>query len=370
MLATSTKFLLKEDLPTFAKICIYKHQIIYIMKIFLSIFLFFTSLAVFSQNDSAYFSTEMNVQITAIDYIGSRNKLMDFISTNQITIQNQDEERKSITAELKVSKAIYDQFEKIVASIGYITTKRVNTTNNSTKVQDIKLEIRYLKSKKEAYNELLKKVDEKTDKYIMLWNENMKIEENIFENEKELLQYQQKENNYFINVTVSEESTTPESTKVRFVNMPGFEYSFLQISAPKVGLTDKSYQGYFVKYLVTKGKTYAMAGAYKATNTKTIDSTTFSELFMIAFGQDFYSRHLGRGTRKFLNLYSGYTVGYMFATGDISKSNIFNFSPSVGIELFKNKYFLLDTKASYFIPLKYNKELRGLSVSASLNFVF
>jgi len=340
------------------------------MKNLLAIIFLLSTITVFAQNDSMFFSTDMVVHFTAIDYTSSRNKLMDFISTNQITIQNQDEERKSITVELKVNKTIFDQFEKNVASIGYITTKRVNTTNNSAKVQNIRLEITYLKGKKEAYNELLKKVDEKSDKYITLWNENMKIEEKIFENEKELLQYQQKVNNYFINVTVTEESTMPESTKVRFVNMPGFEYSFLQISAPKVGLTDKSYQGYFVKYLVTKGKTYAMAGAYKATNAKTIDSTTFSELFQIGFGQDFYSRHLGRGTRKFLNLYSGYTVGYMFATGAVSKSNIFNFSPSVGVELFKNKYFLFDTKASYFIPLKYNKELRGLSVSASLNFVF
>ena len=340
------------------------------MKFIYSIIFLLFSASVFCQTDTAYFSTEMTVQITAIDYLSSREKLLEFIKTNQLQIQNQDESRKSIFTELNVNKAIFTQFENIVASIGYISSKRVNTINNTTKVEEIKLELKYLKNKKNSYLELLNKIDDKSDKYITIWNENKHIEENIFDKEKELLQYSQKVNFYTISITITEENTTPESTRISFVNMPGFEGSYLKILDPNPAISDKVYKGYFVKYLVTKGKTYITAGAYKAENSKKLSDTTFSELFVFGFGQDFYSRHLGRGTRKFLNLYSGYTVGYMFATGEKSKSNIFHVSPSVGIELFKNKYFLLDTKASYFIPLKYNKELRGLTFSTSLNFVF
>jgi hypothetical protein len=96
----------------------------------------------------------------------------------------------------------------------------------------------------------------------------------------------------------------------------------------------------------------------------------FSELFAYSFGQDFYSRHLGRGSRKFLNLYSGYSVGGMVATGRTSKKDIFYIAPSIGLEIYKNKYLLIDSKVNYFIPFMYNKEMRGLSANISLSVVF
>ena len=59
-----------------------------------------------------------------------------------------------------------------------------------------------------------------------------------------------------------------------------------------------------------------------------VSSKFENELFMFSFGQDFYSRHLGRGTRKFLNLYTGYQIGDIIATSQISKSNLVFVSPS------------------------------------------
>lgn len=114
-----------------------------------------------------------------------------------------------------------------------------------------------------------------------------------------------------------------------------------------------------------------MIGSYKSVNEDKSDRNAFSEMFMLGFGQDFYSRHLGRGNRKFLNLYSGYSVGDVYCTGTDSKLNTVYLAPSIGLELFKNKYFLVDTKVNYFIPITANnRNMRGLSYNLSLNFVF
>ncbi|HEY8934881.1 MAG TPA: hypothetical protein VIM65_06650 [Cyclobacteriaceae bacterium] len=341
------------------------------MKRLIFISLFFLTLQANAQNDTLYFSTELDVNILSADFLNSKNKLAEFLRTDGIVIQKQNESKTSVSITANVSKAIYTQFNEQVPLLGFVLSRKVNTVNNNLKVNDIKLEISFLKSKNKSYAELLNKLDDKSDKYISLWNENKLIEERIFNKERELLPYLQKEDNYFINIEIVDEVMSPASTKVAFVNMPGIEYTHLTIENPKAGISAKSYQGYSLKYLFTKGKSFAVIGAYKSSSPiASSDTATFSELFNFGFGQDFYSRHLGRGVKKFFNLYSGYTAGYLLATGKESRKDIFYISPSVGVELFKNKYILVDTKTSYFVPFSYNNELRGLSFSASFNFVF
>lgn len=340
------------------------------MKTFFTFVLLFISTQLYAQVDTLFYTTELNIDITAMGFKSSKDKLIDFIKQNKLIIQNQNENNTSITMQVEVSKSIFEQFDEIIPDLGFVTSRKVNTINNITKVNDIKLEINYLKEKKLSYNQLLNKLDDKSEKYITLWNENQITEEKIFKKEKELLPLIKTTHNYEINIRIYEERTSPENSKVSFVNMPGFEYSYLNIETPKSNVSTKNYQGYLVKYLFTKGKTFAVAGAYKSTASSITDSSLFSELFVFGFGQDFYSRHLGRGERKFLNLYSGYTLGLMLATGINSSSCIFYLSPSIGLELFKNKYMLLDSKVTYLIPLSNYNNLRGFTFNTSLNFVF
>jgi hypothetical protein len=347
------------------------------MKRLFTCLLIFLSIHLFAQVDTIFYTTELDVDVTTTDFKDSRNKLLDFLKQNQLPIQNQNESRTLISLKIHLSKDLYEQLDEKISSLGYVMSRKVNTLNNSLKVNDINLEITYLKSKKDSYTELMKQLDVKSDMYISLWNENKLTEEKIFKKEKELLPYIQKTHNYTINVTLSEEKTSPENSKISFVNMPGFEYSYLTIESPSASISSKHYQGYFLKYLFTKGKSFATIGAYtsipQSSNNNTRQSTTdslFSELFVIGFGQDFYSRHLGRGSRKFLNLYSGYNAGYMLATGVKTKENIFYISPTIGLEIFKNKYILIDTKFTYLIPFMDNKNLRGYTLNTSINFVF
>lgn len=340
------------------------------MKRFFTLLLLLSSIQLFGQTDTIFYTTELEINVTTTAFKESKDKLLDFIKRNALTIQNQNESGISIYVKINLSKDLYEQLDEKVSSLGYVQSRKVNTVNNNLKVNDINLEISYLKTKRESYTELMKQLDVKSDMFISLWNENKLIEEKIFRKEKDLLPFIQKTQNYNIIITLAEEQTSPQSSAISFVNMPGFEYSYLTISSPKPGISAQSYQGYFLKYLFTKGKSFATVGVYKSTQTQSTNDSTFSELFVIGFGQDFYSRHLGRGSRRFLNLYSGYNAGYMLATGVNTKADIFYVSPTIGLELFKNKFMLIDTKFTYFIPFTENKNLRGYTLNTSINFVF
>jgi hypothetical protein len=315
-------------------------------------------------------STVVESTIFSLDYQHSKGKLYDFLSQNAIKIKNQNENLSSLNIEFVLTPAQFETFERVMATLGHSVAKKVNTINNYAKITEINHELAYLKNKNQSYESILKQSNDNSPNFLTLWNEQKVIEEKVFIKERELLQIQQSGSTYQIKIELMDESTRPENNRVSFVNMPGFEFSMLMIESPKVGISPSAYHGYFLKYLFTKGKSFATMGAYKGVDIAATDTTVYSEMFLLGFGQDFYSRHLGRGTKKFLNLYSGYTLGGILATGRDRKSEMVYLAPCIGLELFKNRFMLIDTKVNYFVPLGNNRNLRGVSVNGSFNFVF
>jgi len=123
--------------------------------------------------------------------------------------------------------------------------------------------------------------------------------------------------------------------------------------------------------MITKGKSHFTLGALKSFQANEADTLGFSEQLHFGFGQDFYTKHFGRGKRKWFNLYSGYNIGGMYLTGDnveddwLPYANVY-----LGNEIFKNRYILVDTKAGYHLPFRYNKNMRGWTAQVAFNFVF
>lgn len=196
-------------------------------------------------------------------------------------------------------------------------------------------------------------------------------EDNIREYQNEIRELDSKNGTVVLDIKLMRELTTPSaSMKIRFVNMPGFEFSVFMPENPKEGISADMYYGYMLKYLFTKGKSYITVGAFKADEVPQNDTLMYSDIFNFSFGQDFYSRHLGRGGRKFLNLYSGYNIGYLVYSGKNSSLKNFYVSPAIGIELFKNNFMLIDTKMTYMLPFTDNLYLRGFQFAAAVNFVF
>lgn len=323
-----------------------------------------------AQTDTSFISTVISNNIYAMDLKASTQKMEAFLDDNNIVIQSKTESKTNLDLTISLTPAQFEKYQQLRPELGYLSYDKISSENNNAKVSEINLELKYLKQKRDSYVEFINRVDANSDKYLTLWNEQKQIEEQIFTKEKELLAQKVEQNNYILTLSIDQESTSPESSGVDFVNMPGVEYSFLSIEAPQAGISASNYQGYFLKYLFTRGKTFATIGVYKGSELALTDTTGFSEMFTFGFGQDFYSRHLGHGSRKFLNLYSGYTVGALLATGVTSKETNFYIQPSIGIEIFKTRYLLWDSKVNYFVPFIDNKNLRGVSFNTSLNFVF
>jgi hypothetical protein len=340
------------------------------MKTFIIVLFWAISPFLLAQTDSLYVSTEVDNTIYSFDFKIAKKAIFDFLKSNNVLVVTQNANKTSLKINFVSNTQTYLSFDSLLNTLGYSNSKKVKTISNFNKYQEINLEISFLKQKKDSYSELLKKIDEKSENYLSLWNEQKSTEEKIFNKERELIHINKKENSYSVTLALYDEATTPESTGISFVNMPGFEYSYLNIESTKRGVSARNYKGYFLKYLFTRGKSFATIGVYKNNDIDKSDSTAFSEMFVIGLGQDYYSRHLGRGSRKFFNLYSGYSIGGILGTGKKSKANTFFISPTIGLEIFKNKFFLIDSKANYFLPLANNRNLRGFSYNLSFNFVF
>ncbi len=323
-----------------------------------------------AQSDTVFFSTELSLKVSALDYIKAKSDLKRLINQYPVNIKEQNESEQTSTVTFTTDEKTFYILKDSLSALGEILLQNLNTSNQKITMDELAMEIRFLTQKLQHYNDFLQTLDPKSEAYLSVWTQKMLIESDLFEKNKALQTDLKKNQPFLFAFTLVQEILPARKQRLTFVNMPGLEYAYFLVENPKLGLTSGAYQGGSLKYLFTQGKSYLGAGIFKSIEPIRNDSTTFSDLFVVNFGQDFFSRYLGQGGRKYLNLYSGYTLGYMLATGSTSKLNVFYISPSIGIEWFKSRHILVDTKGAYLIPFQENKNLRGLMISASFNFVF
>jgi len=345
-------------------------QLLFLKKFWIIIFAVANLNLLFSQPDSLNTHTTVSLKISTLDFQNSKKVVLDFIQKHDIKIVMQKENRTNLNINFISNQTEFEEFEAISNKLGFTMSKDIVSNNNYPQIQEKRKELNYLREKNESYSVYRSKIDENDENYSQVWKEQLDIEEKIFNLDQEISKLNKSGNTFDINLFLMDESTVPEKTGVSFVNMPGIEYSMLNIDQPVSNVSSSQYNGYILKYLFTRGKSYFTVGAYKALNKTAVDSNIYSDLFILGFGQDFYSRYFGKGSNHFLNLYSGYTIGYLMGTGADKSINMFYVSPSIGLELYKNKYILIDTKATYFVPLKYTRNLRGYTLNTSFNFAF
>jgi len=319
--------------------------------------------------DSTYI--DASVETFTPNFEKTSPKFEQFLEQNNVSVEQKTKDFYTIRYRLVVSKS---QFAELKNKLNEWNCQTITLSETTKFVPQEKKEknvrINRLKSAIHELNEsmLAGEDDNKRERRL---KRNEEDYDRIREYEDEIRELDSKIGTVVLSISLNREITTPnENQKIKFVNMPGFEYSIFVPENPMDGISADMYNGYMLKYLFTKGKSYLTVGAFKAVDVPKNDSLMYSDIFNFSFGQDFYSRHLGRGGRKFLNLYSGYNVGYMAYTGKESSLKNIYVSPAVGVELYKNNFMLLDTKISYILPFSENLNLRGLQFAASLNFVF
>ncbi len=343
--------------------------------------LFVLAISGFGQNKFVIKTTSLDWYVKNFD--ADRNALMIVADSLQVRIVSSSEgdysygsTGKSLQMSIWTEESGYTRLMQLFKSAGYIKAMNLSTVNNADYIQSQTIELEFLKGKKIKYEEEIDRLKQRSadEKYQVLWDELRNIEQQMFQIEKDILEKKQQTLNYAIELRMVEEVYVPFENRdqdVQFVNMPGLEYVYLKIENPTSSVSSSHYQGAMVKYLFTRGKSYAQFGVLK--NFQSRDPShprRVDEIFFYSFGQDFYPRYLGRGAGEYFNLYTGYGVGGLFATGEKISKNIFFLMPNVGLELYKNRFVLLDSKLSYFIPFYKNRDLRGLALHASFNFVF
>ena len=332
--------------------------------------MFSTNVYAQSNTDSTYIDASIETYTPNFEKISPIFE--QFLEQNSVRIDQKTKDYFEIKYTLSIK---YDQFSELKKKLNEWNCQTI-TLSETTK---------YISQEK---NFIINKIDKlqtniKDTKESLLTAETESrrelLQERISENKAKIREYENdirkldsKNGTVVLKITLMREQTTPNtSMKIRVVNMPGFEYSVFMHENPQEGISAEYYNGYMLKYLFTRGKSYITIGAFKASEIPPNDSLMYSDIFNFSFGQDFYSRHLGRGGRKFLNLYSGYNIGLLTYKGKTSSHRNIYISPAIGIELFKNNFMLFDTKMTYILPFSENNlNLRGLQFAAALNFVF
>lgn len=342
-------------------------------KIFL-VWLGAISLTSLSELSAQNYNSQKRITIYATRFAESKNAMNAFIRKNAVRLQRKDELQERFTAEFILPENRLMSLDSLAPTLGWVTENSLTSQNFLQNIRQLKINIQDETEETERLRNLINQPGITPEQKAQYQNRIDNSLSNRKRQQQELRNFEDFDSVAFVAINIYDEITYPTgNSKIAFVNMPGFEYSLLIPENPKFGTSHDLYQGYLIKYLFTRGKSYLDLGVYKAVNNNFSDSTLISELFLINFGQDFYPRHFGRGKRKYLNLYTCYQIGGFIINRNNDKNNTFNpnLNLGLGVELFKSKHILVDNKVSYFLPLnELNRNLRSLSYSASLNFVF
>lgn len=305
----------------------------------------------------------------------STELLSNFIASKNGVVYQTDLSTNRYYTEFLISNSELRGIDSLANKMGYVTQNVFNTENFKEKISNLEKRIDGLKYENSVHARQLRdslvtgaRVEELKRKISSNLQTMASLEVNINQLEQNASDQMCK-----VRFTINDEMSTPNNSRVSFVNMPGIEYGFLKIENPTLGVSAKAYQGATIKYMFTRGKSYFNLGVYRAMDNNTADTALINELFIINFGQDFYPRNFGRGKRRFLNLYTGYQIGGFISNQNNNKNSVFipNANLSFGVELIKTKHILVDNKVSYFLPLnELNRNMRGILYQASFNFVF
>jgi hypothetical protein len=336
---------------------------------------------IFSQSDDReYYSANKDVSIYTSEFQKGKTSISNYILKYNADVLSENLSRYDYRVDFSIDQKAILTLDSLVQMLGYVT--RSNQTNNNNK-----LKIKNLQNQIEDYQIQINRIKERSRRDSTAQQRNSTEstinynEDKIKEANRKLSQINENQSKVFVSINLNDELSVPSgNSKITWAKMPGVAYNYLMVENPKAGMSDNSYAGMNLKYIFTKGKSFFQIGVLKSQNIGDVQQydsllspNTINEFFTVEFGQDFYTKHFGRGNRKFLNLYSGYTFGGMIPNkrNDDNLGFIPLLNLSIGVEIIKTKHILLDARGSYFLPLDgINRNTRGILLGTSFNFVF
>lgn len=290
-------------------------------------------------------------------------KLLELVrrSGAQIMEMSHDRERSSLTLSLLVDQAGFDSLARQLPEVTTVARNSINTTDLGDEMRSVVTAMDWVR---------LKLADTTLPDSL-----HAQERENLHALEIRKANLSRQASWHRFGITLSEDNPFQYSYDTdswfSFINMPGVEARLLRVENPESGRTLETYRGFALRYMFTQGKSYVHLGVLKPSE-KSQSDTAVTDIFFYDWGTDFYPRHLGKGKRRFLNLYSGFTVGGMLLNSTNDYDHTFTLGAHVGLELLKLQFFIWDVHGGYLFPLdtEWNKKLRGVDAGTALNFVF
>jgi len=291
-----------------------------------------------------------------------------FFEKNNVVPDLLNEFNNQIQSHFVLTQNTYYTFVEQIENWGVMTSRKVSSVNYTEKLNAVNQEIARIEKQIEEYDSFLKEIDVKSGNHVKYW-ERLELARAALQKQQMLQKEYLASNQQFkVKLRVGEANHVTNRPDFSFVNMPGIQYSYLITANSEGGIYPQSMNGYSVKYILNRRKTYIELGLFKSNQTS--ENMAYNELYKFGIGQDFYSVHLGRGTRQFMNLYSGFKIGTFVLTGNENRLISWHGTPSIGVEIYKNKNILIDAKAGYFLPFKENRNMRGFLMETSFNVLF
>jgi len=306
------------------------------MKKILLITLLIINIAVYGQsnNTATRVSTSIEINVNKIDAIKSDMDIL--LLEKNIVSTNYSINRTSFNINLSTDSIGYHLLLNSIRKWGFVISENTTSNDNSNELSIMVKEIDLLKKEKQQYEKLVSKIDTVGPyKYFEYHEKIISIDKLISEKEIKITTSKAIGTNFSLKIKFVEDEAIGSDYSDLWVNMPGFEYSFLFTEQPTSGSSPNSMIGYNLKYIVNHKKTYVLLGLYKSQEQN--DPSTVNEMYMFSLGQDFYSRKLGRGQRKFFNLYTSFNLGVYVSSSELTKSSSWFVNPFIGLELFKTK---------------------------------
>lgn len=238
------------------------------------------------------------------------------------------------TLDLRLPPGEVDGFVGWVGGLGVIRDKRVQGTDVSRKLFDQKIALENLTLTLQRLRALLDKQGLEMKEVLAIENEMTRLRGQIEQIKGE--QRWLKDRVAFATMHISLQRREGAVLGPEAKLYPGARGAMLTLFDPGTRSRNRLGAG-LVIHTITPG------GVDKAQGRATLELDIFPEkdgektAVLATMGGSIYSDFLGRGKRPFLNPYLGLRVGYGYLGG--SK---FAFAGTAGVELFKNRYFLVD----------------------------
>ncbi|ORC29917.1 hypothetical protein B4O97_18575 [Marispirochaeta aestuarii] len=353
------------------------------MKILISVILCIGILtSIFSQqNDyNEYFAKKAQLHILVNDIDLANKRINGIISELSLKVDaiNIDNQRLVSEYTLVTDKEKLDSLIQRFENLGSIDLKNIETRNNINDLEANAFEVEYLESRKLKYQQALEQVDPEADSetYRSLWNEIRETEEQLYQKRKTEMELRDDVQNSTLVFKVSEKTVqylNDQGDFPDFINMPGLETFLYVIENPEKEISADIYAGGALRYMFTMGKSFFTVGILKPLRGRDRDiQGQANDIVTYSIGKDFYPRYLGQGKRTYFNPYSGFQLGGMVLTSEEEITHFFTAEPHLGLEIFKNKYIIVDFRLGYLFPLDEEKVkvMRGLTNNFSVNIVF